>query len=170
MLSIAYVQSTKAQGSGNALNFDGNYSYVQSSTSNRGITNQVTVEAWIKTSTLKYQWVAGKYDRYGAERGYHLIIKDGKAAFAGRDGSGTYRNSGYSSVNVSDGKWHHLAGVCDGSTWSIYVDGLLQGSITTNYPNTSLLNNAPLAIGKYFVYDDEYYEGQIDEVRIWKRH
>ncbi|SFU37485.1 gliding motility-associated C-terminal domain-containing protein [Pontibacter akesuensis] len=118
---------------------------------------------------MKYQWVAGKYDRYGAQRGYHLIIKDGKAAFAGRDGSGDYRNSGYSAANVSDGNWHHLAGVCDGRTWTIYVDGILQNSITTNYSQTSLTNTAPLAVGKYFLYDDEYYEGQIDEVRIWKK-
>lgn len=151
------------------MSLNGLNGYVLSSTSNRGISNQVSVEAWVNTTAFKYQWVLGKYDRYGAERGYHLIIKDGKAAFAGRDGSGIYRLAGYSSVNVSDGKWHHLAGVCDGSTWSIYVDGILQGSITTNYSGTSLTNDAPFAIGKYFVYDDEYYEGRIDEVRVWKK-
>lgn len=166
LLILSYSTVSKAQGSGNALTLDGNYGYVQSSTSNRGVTNQVTVEAWVKTTTNKYQWVAGKYDRYGAERGYHLIIKDGNAALAGRDGSGIYRNSGYSRVNVSDGKWHHLAGVCDGSTWAIYVDGILQSLITTNYSYTSLTNNAPFAIGKYFVYDDEFFEGQIDEVKV----
>ncbi|MCJ8166368.1 gliding motility-associated C-terminal domain-containing protein [Pontibacter sp. E15-1] len=169
ILIVLQSLNTYGQGPGNALILDGNYGYVLSSTSNRGITNQVTVEAWVKTTANKYQWVAGKYDRYGAERGYHLIIKDGKAAFAGRDGSGIYRISGYSNIDVNDGQWHHLAGTCDGSTWSIYVDGILKGSIQTNYYNTSLINNAPLAIGKYFLVDDEYYVGQIDEVRIWKK-
>lgn len=158
-----------AQGPLNALQLDGNYGYVLSSNSNRGITTQVTLQAWIKTTATKYQWVAGKYDRYGAQRGYHLIIKDGKAAMAGRDNSGIYRNSGYSNVDVNDGSWHHLTGVCDGSTWSIYVDGILQNSLTTFYPFPDLTNDAPFAIGKYFLVDDEYFVGQIDEVRLWKR-
>lgn len=157
-----------AQGPGNALKFDGMNDHVVCGNSNRGITNTITVEAWVKTTSFKYHWVVGKYDRYGGERGYHLIIKDGKAAFAGRDGSGQYRNSGYTPDLVNDGNWHHLAGVSHEGTWKIYVDGILRSEFRSGYKATDLTNSAPLALGKDFMADSENFNGLMDEVRIWK--
>lgn len=158
-----------AQGSGSALKFDGTDNHVVCGTSNRGITSTITVEAWVKTTSFKYHWVVGKYDRYGGERGYHLIIKDGRAAFAGRDGSGQYRNSGYTPTLVNDGVWHHLTGISHNGTWQIYVDGILSIESRTGYNATNLTNTAPLALGKDFLADNETFIGQMDEVRIWKK-
>jgi gliding motility-associated-like protein len=161
--------SLQAQGPGSALKFDGSDDYVVCGSSNRGISNSITVEAWVKTSSSKYHWVVGKYDRYGGERGYHLIIKDGRAAFAGRDGSGYYRNSGYTPILVNDGRWHHLTGISHNGTWQIYVDGILSMETSTGYSATNLTNTAPLALGKDFMADNENFVGQMDEVRIWKK-
>jgi gliding motility-associated-like protein len=127
------------------------------------------VEAWVRTTSFKYHWVLGKYDRNGGERGYHLIIKDGKAAFAGRDGSGHYRNSGYTTDLVNDGQWHHLTGVSHSGIWQIYIDGILKSEFRSGYPATNLTNTAPLVIGKDFLSNNENFDGEIDEVRIWKK-
>ncbi|WP_242927153.1 LamG-like jellyroll fold domain-containing protein [Pontibacter vulgaris] len=167
-LTIFSFFSVHAQGPVNAIRLDGMDDYIDCGTSNRNIKNIITAEAWVKTGSFKYHWVLGKYDRY-SEGGYHLIIKDGKAAFAGRDGSGNYKNSGYSSVFVNDNNWHHLAGICNNGIWQIYVDGILQSQFISGYPNTDLTSTAPLAIGKDFVSDNETYTGQIDEVRIWRK-
>jgi len=159
---------TYAQGPRNSIKLDGYDDYVELSTSNRGVIKSITVEAWIKTGSAKYHWVLGKYDRYN-ESGYHLIIKNGKAAFAGRDGSGNYRNSGYSSTYVNDNNWHHLAGICNNGTWLIYVDGVVESHLATGYPNTDLKSNAMMAIGKDYLANNENYIGQVDEIKVWKR-
>lgn len=150
------------------MRLDGFDDYVECGTNNRGITSTITAEAWVKTSSWVYHWVVGKYDRE-AQGGYHLIIKDGKAAFAGRDGSGTYKISGYSSVLVNDNQWHHLAGVCNNGTWQIYVDGVLQNQLVSGYNTTDLTSTAMMAIGKDFLANNENYNGQVDEIRVWKR-
>lgn len=98
-----------------------------------------------------------------------MIIKDGKAAFAGRDGSGHYRNSGYTAELVNDGQWHHLTGVSYNGAWRIFVDGILKNESHTGYASTDLTNTAPLAIGKDYLADSENFVGEIDEVRIWKK-
>ncbi|WP_347156601.1 LamG-like jellyroll fold domain-containing protein [Pontibacter chitinilyticus] len=168
LLFFISINTCFAQGPGYALHFDGYEDYVDCTSSNRGITNAVTAEAWVKTGSNKYHWILGKYDR-DSERGYHLIIKYGKAAFAGRDGSGVYRNSGYSQEYVNDNNWHHLAGVCNNGTWQIYVDGILQSQDVTGYTSTLLSNTAPFALGKDFVSNNENYSGTEDEVRVWNR-
>lgn len=172
LLSLAYLLLLKlpafAQGSGNALQFDGQNDYVYFDTNNRGITNEVTVEAWVKTTTTKLQLVTAKYDR-DAEHGYQLVMNNGKAAFSGRDGSGDYRNSGYSSRIINDNQWHHLAGVSKDGVWQIYVDGILESQSITNYKNVDLRSNAPFTIGNYFLVNNDYFQGQVDELKIWKR-
>ncbi|MER2998771.1 LamG-like jellyroll fold domain-containing protein [Pontibacter populi] len=166
LLSVSNLSS--AQGPGKAISLDGNDDYIECGTNNRGITSTITAEAWVKTSSYKYHWIVGKYDR-DAQGGYHLIIKEGKAAFAGRDGSGIYKISGYSSVLVNDNQWHHLAGVSENGTWQIYVDGILQNQLVSGYNATNLTSTAMMAIGKDFLANNENYKGQVDEVRIWKR-
>lgn len=160
--------NTYAQGPRNALHFDGYEDYVYFSQDNRGIINEVTVEAWVKTSTYKLQLVTAKYDR-DAEHGYQLVMRDGRAAFSGRDGSYEYRISGYSPVVIADNKWHHLAGVCKDGTWSIYVDGTLQNQSITGYTSTDLRSDAPFTVGNYYLVNYDFYQGDLDELKVWKR-
>ena len=155
-------------GPGNALVFDGIDDYINCGTNDRGVSRQVTTEAWIRTQSNRYQWVAGKYkDESGTERGYHLITIDGKASINGRVGAGYYVSSGPSTTKVNDGKWHHLAGVCDNNRWLIYVDGVLESSNLFPYNTANLKNSLPLVIGFYYDQTSRYFDGEIDEVRVW---
>lgn len=165
---VAPFVPSLAQGSENALKFNGSNNYILSSKDNRGITSEVTVTAWVKTSSKKLQMVATKYDR-DAEHGYQLLMRDGKAAFAGRDGSGEYRHSGYSFTTIDDDKWHHLAGVLSNGIWIIYIDGTMQMNFNSFYKTPDLRSNAPLTIGNYYLVNADYFDGIIDEVRIWNR-
>jgi gliding motility-associated-like protein len=170
ILSLFFLSITTvtAQGSRNALQFDGSDDYVFFDYNNRGITNEVTVEAWVKTKASKLQLITAKYDRDG-ERGYQLVMRDGKAAFSGRDGSGLYRISGYSPRIINDDKWHHLAGVFKNGTWSIYIDGILESESITGYTMANISSNAPFTVGNYYMVNNDFYQGQVDELRIWKR-
>ncbi|MDO7853442.1 LamG-like jellyroll fold domain-containing protein [Hymenobacter convexus] len=169
---MASVLSSKAQtlpGPGNSLTFNGYNSYISCGTSNRGITQQVTVEAWIKTSSNAYQWILGKYyNSLLEEKGYHLAILGGNAYFNGRIGVGQYMSSGASGARIDDGKWHHLAGVCNFSTWQIYVDGVLENTGTYPASQSDLTTSTAMVIGCYDVQSGQYFNGDLDEVRVWR--
>ncbi|KAA9339459.1 T9SS type A sorting domain-containing protein [Hymenobacter busanensis] len=166
--SLSNADAQTLPGSGKALTFSGFGNYINAGAGNRNITQQVTVEAWIKTSTSNYQFVLGKYsDGSGQDKGYHLVTNGGRAGFHGRAGVGQYFTSGLSVTRVDDGRWHHLAGVCTGSTWQVYVDGILEGSTTYNYTNGNLASSVPMAIGMYYLANDQFFNGQMDEVRVW---
>ncbi|WP_073850733.1 LamG-like jellyroll fold domain-containing protein [Pontibacter flavimaris] len=162
--------SLKAQGAKGAIQLDGINDYADFGNNNRGITDQLTVEAWVRTDSYGHHHILTKYDR-DAENGFQLLIQNGKACLAGRDGSGNYRSSGYSSTIVADNNWHHLAGVVVNGTWMIYVDGVLEGKVETGYPNTILSSNEKLLLGNYYYVflGNHFYKGQVDEVRIWKK-
>jgi hypothetical protein len=77
----------------------------------------------------------------------------------------------------NDGRWHHFAGVRDGTnTQSIFVDGDLRARVACDPDRQSIHNAAPITIGGYVGYlasetaSRTYvgsYQGSIDEVRIW---
>ncbi len=63
--------------------------------------------------------------------------------------------------------WYHVAGVYDGTTMRIYVNGQLEGTSTAESGNIYYLNSW-LALGMYK--DDNEansFPGTIDEVRVW---
>jgi gliding motility-associated-like protein len=69
-------------------------------------------------------------------------------------------------VIVNDNKWHHLTAVRNGTTLSIYVDGVLDVSQTiTGSQNIS--NTAALAIGSSPACSSGWTTGSIDEVRLY---
>src|SRR5690606_18571110 len=106
---------------------------------NRNITNQITIEAWIKTPATNSQWVAGKYDSNN-NQGYYLFTQNGKAGFEGPNFNGTAVGSGLSLTNINDNLWHHLAGVYNNGKWEIWVDGILESTATfstVTLPNTA---------------------------------
>jgi len=70
---------------------------------------------------------------------------------------------GFDKIN----EWHHLAATYDGFFMRVYIDGILAGSQATTGAIT--VNNNPLAIGGQPGFTDEYFQGKIDEARIWNR-
>ena len=147
-----------------ALDFDGVDDYVTLGNDNRGVSTQVTVAAWIKTTNSgATQFISSKYD---FTLGYYLYMdSNGKAAISGRDGSGAGRGSGFSTKSVNDGEWHYVAGSVNVLTgnWSVYVDGILEN--TTNAgTGTTLANVTNHILG---LTSGLYFSGEMDQVTIW---
>ena len=67
-------------------------------------------------------------------------------------------------ISVNDGQWHHIAGVYDGSTMRLYIDGLLDRSAPAAgiFP----VSTAPLTIGANNT-GGAMFKGAIDDVRIY---
>ncbi|RIJ41975.1 LamG-like jellyroll fold domain-containing protein [Pontibacter oryzae] len=168
ILCLPFTQAALAQTNNSALTLNGADSYVDLGVDNRGITNQLTLEAWIKTDTKSHDHIISKYDR-DRQRGFQLLIQNGKVCLAGRDGSGMYRTSGYSNTVVADNQWHHIAGVIERGVWKIYVDGELHNQQNTGFAAAALNSDFNLLIGNYYYpqLGNHFYEGSVDELRIW---
>jgi hypothetical protein len=68
--------------------------------------------------------------------------------------------------------WYHLVGTWDGTTntnsLKLYVNGELNGQATAQYA-TILGNTANLRIGSWLTNPNAYFNGQIDEIKIYER-
>jgi hypothetical protein len=143
------------------------WSRINCGTSNRGVTNQVTVSAWVKTTGTAVKTIVSKYD-YTVDKGYFVFINAaGKAVIDGRDGSGTYRSSGPSTTSVNNDQWHHVVGIVNNDTWEIWVDGFLESSFNSGFTSTSLTNNEVMGIGYLSVNLSYFFTGSIDEVAVY---
>ena len=147
---------------GYALDFDGTNDYVSiGNESNFDFTTAMTVEAWIKVDTFDKEWQAIVTKGDNTWR-LHRAASTNHISF-GTDGVNITDLEG--STDVNDGQWHHIAGVFDGSNKYLYVDGNLDAF--ANVTGTIDTDNAVVNIAENSQSTDRYFDGLIDEVRIW---
>jgi YD repeat-containing protein len=161
-------ETSTSQGTRHSLSLNGTSSYM--SVPNSGaidISGPITVEAWIKLSSVNgnYQDIVCReaWAQAGTGGGYEFAITNtGKLRLDLYQSHNQYTTA-IGATTVSTNTWHHVAGVFDGSQMRVYLDGVLDGSLSTTNgpaPGTSVLN-----IGKS-TYTTYYFGGLIDEVRI----
>jgi len=115
---------------GGALHFNGGNDYVAIKNLNYrgGGHKEVSVCAWVRTNSADDQYIIS----FDGNQYWHLVVNryagPGEIAWDVRTDDGALRCSG---PRVDDGQWHHVAGVFDSGTSTIYVDGVA-GSPTTN--------------------------------------
>jgi len=135
------------------------------------ISADITVCAWIKTSTLpsSSKVVISKYD--ASDKGWLIDTPNnstGTVMFDGRDSTHTYRSS-TGATRIDDNKWHLVVGQRQGTTWAIFVDTALSAQSNVNN-GSSIQNSAPLTIGAQSSgAGSTWWNGLIDDVRIYNR-
>ena len=73
-----------------------------------------------------------------------------------------------SSFANNDGKWHFVVSTFDGEMLRLYVDGSqVARKLGKGFPDDT--GNQPLRIGANSLRLDGFFEGEIDEVRVWNR-
>jgi len=163
--------------SGQALHLDGFDDYVAIRDISYAASDltQVTVSAWIRTSSPADQHIAS-FDR----NEYWRLQLAGEAGGPGLLGWSVMTSSGQvdygSARRVDDGQWHHVAGVFDNGTLTMYIDagpeasvfgGSTFGTGTTRFGFLGIGSEAtefdgrPNATG--------YFNGDLDDVRIYDR-
>jgi hypothetical protein len=142
------------------LNFDGVNDYVElTSESSFDFTNQMTIEFWMKSDYNPTQWDA--IIAKGDDSWRIALNQDGTLNFAGSNAFGDV-----SSVSsVIDNSWHHVAVTYNNVEAIIYIDGIQNSAVT----GSGTINNStyPVSIGENLQATGRFYQGNIDEVRIW---
>lgn len=122
------------------------------------------LDAWIKLSTASVlNCIISKGTTF-ADHSFALYITSGnKLGF--NIGAHNYISSG--PTTFVTGKWYHVAAMWSGGpnfTVRLYVNGQLDDEQTFNLAMPT--NTAPATIGKYYSATG-YFNGYIDEVRLW---
>ena len=157
-----------------AFEFNGVSSKIECGINDRGVTNVVTISAWVKTTSTNLEFVVCKYD-WRINKGYHLAVDNGHPLLAGRNTSGLYTTTNYANPSnlINDGNWHYLLGEISGNQWTLWVDCVLDNSVTSTAANPDLTNTEPLGIGYYplgsSTGDHGNFDGVIDDIRIYNR-
>ncbi len=68
-----------------------------------------------------------------------------------------------SASTINDAQWHHAALVYEGGAVSLYLDAELEGSVAY----TLILDGSFAELARNSMAGDEYWNGDIDELRIW---
>jgi hypothetical protein len=167
-LTLLFFQILHAQ---NALDFDGTDDKVDcgNDTSIRITGKLLSIEAWIypiywKTNVFDGNVVNKEYNT--SNYGFMLRVGDGgKLNFAIGDGSWheLTSSSGILSLNT----WQHIAGTYDGKKMRIYLNGVAVDSLAETAAISDAIST-PVIIGGHTTYT-RFYQGVIDEVRIWKK-
>ena len=152
--------------------FNGTDSYIDLSMDDRGITDEITISAWVKTTDTKRQFVVSNYNSLADERGYFLALDNGFALIGGREGTSCAFTQCISASQINDGNWHYIAGTIKNNLWQIFVDCDLENMETSNCSSVNLSTNDPIHIGRWHeapTGEHRYFNGSIDEVLIYDR-
>ncbi len=156
---------------GNALNFDGidDYVDVNNTLGNFG-TGNFTLEAWVRTTGTTSQTVVAKRNATRDGNYFRMAITAlGKASIEIDESNTSNYTFVTGNTTINDGKWHHIAGVRNGTQLQIYVDGLSDATAATINANPNINNSFSLTLGRYLdgSIGRELFNGSMDEVRIW---
>src|SRR5438552_1500221 len=164
------VTWTAAGRFGSALAFNGASFVTIPSAASLNLTTAMTLEAWVYPTGNLYKWNA-------------VLMKEqpGEFLYALYSGSSSHRRPYvyFNTSTTSAGEqgasgskwlpfnaWSHLAGTYDGASLKLYVNGQLVRSQAVSGPIAT--STGPLLIGGNSIWD-QYFEGRIDEVRIYNR-
>jgi hypothetical protein len=131
-----------------------------------------TVEAWVKPARSggPPAWIVSSLNVASGRNGYTLAQDySAKNQWEFRLGdSGGYIAMAYGGT-VRTNTWQHLAGVYDGVTARLYVDGALAASATLGRPFQPNTAQRTLIGGRVDAANPYYYAGDVDEVVILPR-
>ena len=150
---------------GNALTFDGINDHIWFPSGAPAYPGSFTIEGWIKTSDLgiEKEIVCWGSNNSSVNDVVELRMSGGKLEFGINDGSW---ESLMGSREINTGRWTHVAVTKNGSSVSIYVNGIEDGNRTIN-KNPDVSN---LEIGNLFQANQQknyYFPGSMDEMRVW---
>lgn len=154
------------KGASNVLKLYGNDEYVKIGNGDiGGISSVMTVAAWVKSDGTNWS------DAGIVTRGYNWRLFVSGSANGTIQGMDTQPQGSKArgSVDINDGQWHHVAGVYDGSEYTLYIDGIQDGPSVLATGPIAQTESHKLVIGAFEKSGtvSKFYDGYIDEVLIF---
>ncbi len=148
---------------GNAMDFDGKDDKVMVfDDPTLRMAKQLTMEAWFKMGD-KEQIEPRLISKGGPGIGYELLLTQLKSDYA------LEFRLPFASLKsiqpIKAGTWYHVAAVYDGQSMRLFLNGKPDCSRMAHgyIANTSY----PLTLGKSSMSNENYFQGDIDDVRVW---
>ncbi len=127
------------------------------------LTGPFTISTWVKHSDAEYT-IVSKRDVAFTE-GYAIdIIANKRARVRWRDTGGAMQEI-QTLTSIPNNEWHQFAITYDGATANVYIDGVLSNTETLTPPVDTDRHFLVAAVDERTPSD--FYEGTIDELRIW---
>jgi len=142
-----------------ALEFNGTGAYIETGRAVIPSSGDFSVEVWYYCPT----GISGR--REILSQG-----SQGNALYIGRDLDGRLRmgDSWYDApIELPTGGWHHLALVKSSTDTRLYIDGVFR--ISKGAPIANPATGDGLRLGSQYGGYGEYWQGELDDVRIWNR-
>lgn len=156
-----------------SIDFDGIDDYIDFGNVHNQ-TGVFSVEAWIlqEAATTTGAIISKGDAKSGAgnQRGYHLVLNNGKPNLTWYDSVGATILNIEAPIAISNNKWHHIVALYNGTDAILYVDGT---EVKKGTPSSApVAGTESLLVGA--MYDSSaptnpknYFNGFIDEVRVW---
>ena len=162
---VSLAASSPVPGSGAlAAVFDGTNGHVPvPNESEYDVTGPISVAAWINVASFTKARQAILTKGNSAWR----LSRRGRTNFIQFVCSGLNPNQVNGTKNVNDGGWHHLVGVYDGSSLTLYVDGVVDGSVSSS--GSIAMNNYDVEIGGNDQASGLEFHGAIYDARVYSR-
>ena len=159
---------------GSALSFDGINDWVTvADHASLDLTTGMTLEAWVRPGAMSGWETVVIKERGAGDYAYALYAHDGAPLDGGAPvPSGNVRAGGArqtlrGTTELPAGTWSHIATTYDGSTQRVFVNGVEVASRPQSGPIA--VSAGVLRIGGNNSWTGEFFQGEIDEVRVYNR-
>jgi Concanavalin A-like lectin/glucanases superfamily/Bacterial Ig-like domain/Bacterial Ig domain len=154
---------------GGALSFDGvNDTVDVADAGSLDLTTGMTVSAWIRPDSIGTAWRTLLFKERPGQIAYGIYANAGGSGQvpSAEITVGSSVPDARGTTKVPDGVWTHLAATYDGANLRLFVNGSQAG--TRAVTGQIATSSNPLRIGGNTTWG-EYYDGLIDEVRVYNR-
>jgi len=158
---------------GFVLDFDGTNDYVtfgDLAIVDTALAGNFHINVWFNSSfSADTQMIVSKRIESGDQEGFHIMLRTTGLIRGSFDTGAGFLNLDQVSSAVNDGDWHMASFGREGSTVSLYVDGIFEASGTLSGSGAS---SEVLDIGRRNTWaapNEDFFNGMIDDLRIYDR-
>lgn len=164
----AQLDTAQSKFGGSSLLLDGTGDYISTPDSAaHELSNgqDCSFEAWVRPNATKLQAIICK--KSATPAGYFFgTDSSNRLNFIGYTAAGATAINVLSTTVLSTGQWYHVAVCREGTTWRLFVDGVLEDTDTQS--GTIAGNTNALFVGRDEQDTARDFNGHIDDVRILK--
>jgi hypothetical protein len=157
-----------SQGFDQVVAFDGALTRLEApDAASLDITGDLTLVAWVRTTTAGQEAIVGKWNGSTVQRAYVMYIDGGNLKCVVSDDNAF--NAAYQANGgaINDGLWHSVALVFDaGTSVEAFIDGV-SSATASSAPASIISNTAPFRIGAFDDLAASILDGHVGEVRLY---